>query len=63
MLWQARMEGGVQLDSTSPQLVKVDEVWVVRVDRGRGRVQEYRCVTEQQARQLLAVLSGPATTR
>jgi hypothetical protein len=36
-------------------------VWVVRVDR-RGHVQEYRCATEAQARQLEMMLSGRSNT-
>ncbi len=34
-------------------------VWVVRVDRA-GRLQEYRCASEAQARQLQAALNAQA---
>jgi hypothetical protein len=33
------------------------DVWVVRVEKVNGKVQEYRCATEQQARQLALVLA------
>jgi hypothetical protein len=33
------------------------DVWVVRLESGTGKVQEYRCATEQQARQLALVLA------
>ncbi|MCA2981692.1 MAG: hypothetical protein INH41_14965 [Myxococcaceae bacterium] len=33
------------------------DVWVVRVEQPGGKVQEYRCTTEQQARQLALVLA------
>lgn len=35
-------------------------VWVVRVDRN-GHMQEYRCATEAQARQLEVMLSARST--
>lgn len=43
---------------TKPVLTKEDEVWVIRVEKpGSGKVQEYRCATEAQARQLATVLT------
>ena len=39
------------------QVTREDEVWVLRVENESGKVQEYRCATESQARQLAAVLS------
>lgn len=41
----------------SPQVTKENDVWVVRVERTGGKMQEYRCATEAQARQLEAELS------
>jgi hypothetical protein len=33
-------------------------VWVIRLtDTGNGKTQEYRCASEQQAKQLAAVLT------
>lgn len=43
-----------------PQVVQVDGAWTVRVPQGNGRVQEYRCASEEQARHLLQVLAPPA---
>jgi hypothetical protein len=43
-----------------PQVVQSDGAWMVRVPQGNGRVQEYRCASEEQARHLLAVLAPPA---
>ena len=40
------------------QLAQVDAMWVVRIAKGDGRMQEFRCSTEQQARSLMAMLSG-----
>jgi hypothetical protein len=40
-----------------PELINDEGRWVVRVDRGNGKVQEYRCASEEQARQLVAVLA------
>lgn len=41
-----------------PVIAQEDKVWVVRVEKGNGRVQEFRCATEAQARTLLLVLKG-----
>lgn len=35
---------------------KVENVWVLRVEKENGKVQEYRCATEAQAKQLAQVL-------
>lgn len=40
-------------------VTREEEVWVIRIENGQGKVQEYRCATEVQARQLAAVLSAP----
>jgi hypothetical protein len=46
-----------------PTLVLEDNAWVVRVENERGKVQEYRCATEQQARALALVLASSADRR
>lgn len=43
--------------STFPTLEHLDGIWVVRLERENGKVQEYRCATEQQARALALVLA------
>jgi len=40
-----------------PQVVKEDDIWVIRVEQPNGKIQEYRCASESQAKQLAAVLS------
>jgi hypothetical protein len=40
-----------------PQVTKEDDVWVIRIEGANGKVQEYRCATERQARQLALVLA------
>ena len=42
---------------SSPKVVNLDGRWVVRVEAENGRVQEYRCNSEEQARQLVLVLA------
>ena len=42
-----------------PVVTKEDDVWVIRVEKANGKMQEYRCASEGQARQLAAVLSRP----
>ena len=39
-----------------PTVTKEADVWVVRVERPGGKMQEYRCASEAQARQLEAAL-------
>jgi hypothetical protein len=39
-----------------PTVIKEGDVWVVRVERPGGKMQEYRCASEAQARQLEAAL-------
>ena len=39
-----------------PVVTKEDDVWVIRVEKSNGKVQEYRCASEAQARQLALVL-------
>lgn len=45
------------MGATQPVLKKEDDVWVVRVESEQGKVQEFRCATESQARQLAMVLA------
>ena len=49
-----------------PVITQEDDVWVIRVEKSNGKVQEYRCASEGQARQLALVLGrtdlgAPAT--
>lgn len=39
-----------------PVVTKEADVWVLRLERDNGQVQEYRCATESQARALAALL-------
>lgn len=39
-------------------VTREEDVWVIRISNPNGKVQEYRCATEGQARQLAAVLSA-----
>jgi hypothetical protein len=42
-----------------PVVTKEENVWVLRVKKPNGKTQEYRCASENQARQLALVLSRP----
>jgi hypothetical protein len=42
-----------------PVVTKEENVWVLRLKKSNGKTQEYRCSTENQARQLALVLSRP----
>jgi hypothetical protein len=44
-----------------PKLVKENGLWIIRLAHPNGKVQEYRCATEAQARQLALVLTPPET--
>lgn len=46
-----------------PELTKEDDVWVIRVPKPSGGMQEFRCASEQQARHLLLVLTPREGTR
>ena len=35
---------------------KVENVWILRVEKDNGKVQEYRCATEAQAKKQASVL-------
>ncbi len=45
--------------STQPMVTKENDVWVLRIEKDNGKTQEYRCATENQARQLALVLGRP----
>ncbi len=42
-----------------PVVTKEENVWVLRLQKPNGKTQEYRCATENQARQLATVLARP----
>ena len=44
------------MSATKPTLTQEEGVWVIRLENN-GKVQEFRCATESQARQLAAVLT------
>ena len=44
---------------TLPTMLHQEGVWVVRIDRGNGKIQEYRCTSESQAQQLALLLNPP----
>ncbi|WP_375767620.1 hypothetical protein NR798_38995 [Archangium gephyra] len=39
---------------------KEADVWILRLEKANGKVQEYRCTSEGQAKQLALMLSAPA---
>jgi hypothetical protein len=39
---------------------KEADVWILRLEKANGKVQEYRCTSEGQAKQLAQMLSAPA---
>ena len=43
-------------NNKKPVVSKENDVWVIRLEKENGRVQEYRCATESQAKQLAMVL-------
>ena len=40
-----------------PKVLREDEVWILRVEQPNGKVQEFRCATESQAKQLALLFS------
>lgn len=46
------------MSQTSPKGTQEAELWVLRVQQPNGKVQEYRCTSEGQVRQLAQVLSA-----
>ncbi|ABF86274.1 hypothetical protein MXAN_5973 [Myxococcus xanthus DK 1622] len=47
--------------SQQANVTKENDVWVLRIEKDNGKQQEYRCATENQARQLAMILSRPDT--
>ena len=43
--------------ATKPVVTQENDVWVIRLENPTGKVQEYRCATEAQAKQLAIVLT------
>ena len=41
-----------------PVVTKENDVWVLRLQTEAGKMQEYRCASESQARQLALVLTA-----
>jgi hypothetical protein len=41
----------------TPTVSKEAELWILRLTNPNGKPQEYRCTTEEQARQLALVLT------
>ena len=56
----ASTAGGQPQPPPPAQVLQADGAWMVRVHLRGGRVQEYRCASEEQARHLLEVLAPPA---
>ncbi len=46
-----------------PVVTKEENIWILRVQKPNGKTQEYRCATENQARQLAMLLSRPEETQ
>ncbi|MBN1203306.1 MAG: hypothetical protein JXB05_00080 [Myxococcaceae bacterium] len=42
-----------------PVVTKEENIWVLRLQKQNGKIQEYRCATENQARQLALLLARP----
>ena len=45
------------MGDAKPVVTKEDDVWVIRLKTADGKMQEYRCASESQARQLAMVLT------
>jgi hypothetical protein len=50
-------EGAVMSLAIKPVVTQENDVWVIRLENTTGKIQEYRCATEAQARQLALVLT------
>jgi hypothetical protein len=46
------------MSQARPMVSKEADLWILRVEKPNGKVQEYRCTTEGQARQLALLLNG-----
>jgi hypothetical protein len=47
------------MTAATPVIRQEEDVWVLRVEQPNGQVQEYRCLSELQAKQLAAMLLTP----
>lgn len=57
LLFVPLINGGFQnMNASKPSLTQEEGVWVIRLENSAGKVQEFRCATEMQAKQLAAVL-------
>lgn len=45
------------MSEAKPLLIQEDDVWVIRIERPDGKMQEYRCTSESQAKQLLQIMT------
>lgn len=48
--------------TSKPEIFQEDNVWVIRVVKPNGKMQEFRCASEVQARQLAAMLAPQEAT-
>jgi hypothetical protein len=48
------------MSQVRPVVSKEADIWILRLEKANGKVQEYRCTTEGQARQLALVLAASA---
>lgn len=39
---------------------KQADIWILRLEKANGKVQEYRCTSEGQVKQLALLLSAPS---
>ncbi|MGZ3457560.1 MAG: hypothetical protein ACXU86_03545 [Archangium sp.] len=46
------------MSQVRPVVSKEADVWVLRLEQANGKVQEYRCTSEGQAKQFALVLSA-----
>ncbi len=46
------------MSQARPLVFKEADVWVLRLEKPNGKVQEYRCTTEGQAQQLALLLNA-----
>ena len=52
-------ETSLAMASTPTVIRQEEDIWVLRIEQPNGRVQEYRCLSELQAKQLAAMLLTP----
>ena len=45
-----------RMTAEKSEVTKLDDVWVLKIEKPNGNVQVYRCTTEDQAKQLAALL-------